>query len=136
MHIRSFLIAMLVLVTASMSAAADTQADEPGASSPDVEAVAPQARDAARAAPLPAAPIPPDKVDAERESLARIAYELEALKVMVRDAGRDAPTMARVQFRYDWLLSDLELIERGIQDHLDAPRQPRVVVPLKGDYRR
>ena len=77
-----------------------------------------------------------DKVDFERESLARIAHELVALKVQVEDAARAAPTMARVQFRYDWLAADLDLIERAIREHLDAPRQPRAIVPLKGDYRR
>jgi RAQPRD family integrative conjugative element protein len=105
--------------------------------SPDAEAIAPQAHGAARATPRPATPIMMmDKVDVERESLARIAHEIEALKAQVRDAARGAPTMARVQFRYDWLESDLELMQRGIQDHLDAPRQPRAVTPLKGDYRR
>ena len=77
-----------------------------------------------------------DKVDFERESLARIAHELVALKAQVEDAARAAPTMARVQFRYDWLTTDLDLIERAIREHLDAPRQPRAIVPLKGDYRR
>ncbi len=77
-----------------------------------------------------------DKVDFERESLARIAHELVALKAQVDDAARAAPTMARVQFRYDWLTTDLDLIERAIREHLDAPRQPRAIVPLKGDYRR
>ena len=49
---------------------------------------------------------------------------------------RQGNTMARVQFRYDWLDQDLELMRRAVADHLDAPRQPRPVPPLKGDYRR
>jgi RAQPRD family integrative conjugative element protein len=84
----------------------------------------------------PVAPRAVDRVDLERETLARLAGELLLLQAEVHDAARSAPTMARVQFRYDWLESDLELIERGIRDHLDAPRQPRAVAPLKGDYRR
>jgi RAQPRD family integrative conjugative element protein len=76
-----------------------------------------------------------DQVDAEREALANIAHELVLLKGQVQDASRSAPTMARVQFRYDWLESDLDLIERAIREHLDAPRQPRAIPALKGDYR-
>lgn len=87
---------------------------------------------AAESSPPPAA----DKADMERETLARLAGEIVLLEAEVEDAARNAPTATRVQFRYDWLASDLELIERGIRDHLDAPRQPRVIEPLKGDYRR
>lgn len=76
-----------------------------------------------------------DSMDAEREALSRIQYELQQLQTQVRDAARNAPTGTRVQFRYDWLASDLELINRSIRDHLDAPRQPRPIPPLKGDYR-
>ena len=76
-----------------------------------------------------------DSMDAEREALSRIQYELQQLQTQVREAARNAPTGTRVQFRYDWLASDLELINRSIQDHLDAPRQPRPIPPLKGDYR-
>lgn len=76
-----------------------------------------------------------DSMDAEREALSRIQYELQQLQTQVREAARNAPTGTRVQFRYDWLASDLELINRSIQDHLDAPRQPRAIPPLKGDYR-
>lgn len=87
-------------------------------------------------APSPGAQIQSaDTTDAEREALARIHYEIEMLKRQVTDASRTAPGATRVQFRYDWLLNDLELIGRGIQDHLDAPRQPRQIQPLKGDYR-
>lgn len=77
----------------------------------------------------------PDATDAERESLARIQYEIQLLQQQVREAGKNAPRGARVQFRYDWLANDLEMISRSVQDHLDAPRQPRAVPPLKGDYR-
>ena len=74
--------------------------------------------------------------DSERESLARIAQELRRLQTQVADASRHADTSARVKFRYDWLEKDLELVLRGVTDHLDAPRQPRPVPPLTGDYRR
>jgi RAQPRD family integrative conjugative element protein len=74
--------------------------------------------------------------DSERESLARIAQELQRLQRQVEEAAKTADTSARVKFRYDWLEKDLELIQRGVTDHLDAPRQPRPVPPLMGDYRR
>lgn len=72
----------------------------------------------------------------EREKLARIAHELDSVKALVSDAERTAPTGQRVKFRYDWLLRDLELLRQGVSSHADAPRQPRPVVPLRGDYRQ
>lgn len=74
--------------------------------------------------------------DAEREQLARISHELLQLQAMVADAGRRMPGTQRVRFRYDWLQRDLELVRQGIDDHIDAPRQPRPVPALRGDYRQ
>jgi RAQPRD family integrative conjugative element protein len=74
--------------------------------------------------------------DSEREALARIAQELQRLQAQVAQAAKGADTSARIKFRYDWLEKDLELVQRGVTDHLDAPRQPRPVPPLAGDYRR
>ena len=74
--------------------------------------------------------------DIERDNLARIAYELRALQAQVREASERADATARVKFRYDWLERDLALVEGGIAQHLDAPRQPRPVPPLSGDYRQ
>lgn len=74
--------------------------------------------------------------DAERESLAVLAHELSLLKARVDQVSLQADTTARIRFRYDYLAADLELVKRGIEDHLDAPRQPRLIAPLKGDYRR
>jgi RAQPRD family integrative conjugative element protein len=74
--------------------------------------------------------------DAEREQLARIEYELERLQAMVGEASKHAPSGQRVKFRYDWLQRDLALVRQGIDEHLDAPRQPRPVPPLRGDYRQ
>ena len=85
---------------------------------------------------LMAAGIARADADSERESLARIAQELRRLQAQVADASRNADTSARVRFRYDWLAKDLELVLRGVTDHLDAPRQPTPVPPLMGDYRR
>ena len=74
--------------------------------------------------------------DIERDNLARIAHELRALQAQVREAAQRADATNRVKFRYDWLERDLALVEGGIAQHLDAPRQPRPVPPLSGDYRQ
>ena len=77
-----------------------------------------------------------DKVDVERERLANLVQEVAYLRLQVADAARLAPGATRVQFRYDWLDRDLELIQHGIQEHFDAPRQPRPAPSLRGSYRR
>ncbi len=74
--------------------------------------------------------------DSEREQLARLSIELQHLQARVAEASKNAPSSARVKFRYDWLQRDLDLVRRGVDDHLDAPRQPRAVPPLRGDYRQ
>lgn len=74
--------------------------------------------------------------DRERENLARLEHELALLTQEVRAAKADAPALARIHFQYEDLARDLELIRAGIAEHLNAPRQPRPVEPLQGDYRR
>ena len=71
--------------------------------------------------------------DAEREHLARLAHELEALAPLLDGAQRHADPDARIRFRHDWLRQDLERVQQGIQEHLQAPRaEPRRVAPLHG----
>ncbi|WP_230971767.1 integrative conjugative element protein, RAQPRD family [Nitrogeniibacter aestuarii] len=72
----------------------------------------------------------------ERENLARIQNELRFLKQQVQDAAAHGGTGDRIRFRYDWLARDLDLMALAIDEHLDAPRQPRSVPPLRGDYRQ
>jgi RAQPRD family integrative conjugative element protein len=75
--------------------------------------------------------------DAEREALARLAQELDALAPLIAEAEAQSSPDTRIRFRYDWLRQDLDKIRQGIADHLDAPRpEPRSVPPLRGDYRR
>lgn len=75
--------------------------------------------------------------DAEREALARITQELDALTPLIRRAKSQSNPEARIRFRYDWLRQDLERVRVGIQEHIDAPRaEPRTFPPLRGDYRR
>ncbi len=88
------------------------------------------------AAVTPAAQAASGDADTERENLARISSELERIQVMVKEAADRAPSGQRVKFRYDWLLQDLQMLHEGVNDHVDAPRQPRPVPPLRGDYRQ
>jgi RAQPRD family integrative conjugative element protein len=88
------------------------------------------------AAGLSAAQVARADEDAERENLARIANEVARLEVMVKEASASAPSGQRVKFRYDWLQRDLQLLREGVEQHVDAPRQPRPVAPLRGDYRQ
>jgi RAQPRD family integrative conjugative element protein len=75
--------------------------------------------------------------DAEREALARLIHELEALDPLIETAESQANPDARIRFRYDWLRQDLERIRVGIREHIDAPRaEPRTFPPLRGDYRQ
>ena len=74
--------------------------------------------------------------ESERIYLMRIDNELAQVQKMVAAASRDAPPARQVNFRYEWLMNDLDIMRRGIQQHLGAPRQPRPVQPLRGDYRQ
>jgi RAQPRD family integrative conjugative element protein len=75
--------------------------------------------------------------DAEREVLARLIHEIEALGPLIETAEAQAILDARIRFRYEWLRQDLSRIRAGIQDHIDAPRaEPRAFPPLRGDYRQ
>ncbi len=75
--------------------------------------------------------------DAEREVLARLIHELEAVEPLIAKAQSQANPDARIRFRYDWLRQDLERVRLGIREHINAPRaQPRNYPPLRGDYRR
>ena len=75
--------------------------------------------------------------DAEREALAKVIHELNALDSLIKRAAANAEQDSRIRFRYDWLRQDLKQIKDGIQSHIDSPRaQPRSFPPLRGDYRR
>ena len=84
----------------------------------------------ALAGPAPAA-------DAEREALARLAHELDALAALVAAAEAGANPAERVRFRYDWLRRDLARVREGVLEHATADQaEPRPYPPLRGDYRR
>ena len=46
--------------------------------------------------------------DGERESLARITHELEAIQPLITEAAAQANPDARIRFQYDWLRQDLK----------------------------
>ena len=86
---------------------------------------------------LAATPASYADASAEREALATIRHELQAVESVINNAQAQAHKDARIRFQYDWLRQDLKQIKAGIQSHIDAPRaQPRSFPPLRGDYRR
>jgi RAQPRD family integrative conjugative element protein len=75
--------------------------------------------------------------DGEREVLARISHELQAIRPLIDQAASQSNPGARIRFQFDWLRQDLDQIRRGIQEHIETPRsEPRTFPPLRGDYRR
>jgi len=75
--------------------------------------------------------------DLEREYLALLANEIDALEAILHKAELNQDKDARVKFQYDWLRSDLTQMKQGVLAHINAPRnQPRKVAPLKGEYRQ
>jgi len=85
---------------------------------------------------LPIYPVFAD-ADGERETLARIIHELQAIQPLITEAASQANPDARIRLQYDWLRQDLDRIRLGIQEHIDPPRsEPRSFPSLRGDYRR
>ncbi|MGH8577731.1 MAG: RAQPRD family integrative conjugative element protein [Gammaproteobacteria bacterium] len=73
----------------------------------------------------------------EREHLARLAHEIDALKALADAAEAQAGYPQRIRFQYAWLNQDLDRVRHGILEHLNAPQgEPRQIAPLAGDYRR
>jgi len=69
------------------------------------------------------------------QDLHQALNELDAAKVYVTEASKEEPVGERVQFHYDWLLSDIDQVESGINEKFDKPEiEPRVIAPIKGDY--
>ena len=56
--------------------------------------------------------------DAEREALAKVIHELNALESLIKRAEANAEQDSRIRFRYDWLRQDLKQIKDGIQSHI------------------
>jgi RAQPRD family integrative conjugative element protein len=80
---------------------------------------------------------PATAADSEREALARLAHELEALAPLVDAAEAGADRTERVRFRYDWLRRDIRRVREGVLEHATSDQaEPRRYEPLRGDYRR
>ena len=60
--------------------------------------------------------------DAEREALAHLIHEIEALEPLIRTAQSQANPDARIRFRYDWLRQDLARSVGGAGTHRCAAR--------------
>jgi RAQPRD family integrative conjugative element protein len=74
--------------------------------------------------------------EGEREALARVAHELDALAPMIAEAEAQADPDANIRFECGWLRDDLVRMKLGLREHTTATRQqPRSFPPLKGDYR-
>ncbi len=72
----------------------------------------------------------------EAETLAKIDHEITALGALVKTAKAQSDRTKRIQFDYQALEADLELVKQGIRRHVLSPRvQPRSYPALKGDYR-
>ena len=75
--------------------------------------------------------------DTERQYLALLANEINALDALVHKAELNRDKDARVKFQYEQLRADLTETRAAILRHVNAPRTtPRKVAPLQGDYRQ
>ena len=74
--------------------------------------------------------------DGEREQLARLVHELEALQPLLKAAQSQADPDARIRFEHTWLAHELDRVKRGVEEHIKAPQtHPRQFPALQGDYR-
>lgn len=83
----------------------------------------------------------------ERVYLLQLLHQINAMQPTLIAAQKAQSQTARVQFHYtvyvdaegkrhNGLSEDLQLIRTGIQEQLDhAPREPRAMEPISGDYR-
>ena len=85
-----------------------------------------------------ASPSSASDATAEHEQLAALARQLNLIDRLAEHAAKSAPQeRARYHFDYARLRGDLKRVRAGLQDYLVPQRaQPRVSVPLAGDYVR
>lgn len=73
--------------------------------------------------------------DREREALARLAREIQALMPLAESAAAASDAEAAIRFQHEWLQRDLDRVTAGILEYLYEVRQkPRRVPELKGSY--
>lgn len=74
---------------------------------------------------------------AERQALAQVTKEMQALERLVNETSKLSKDDSRVRFSYDSLMYDLKKIREGVERHLAQPINP--VLPseiknLRGNY--
>jgi len=73
--------------------------------------------------------------DQERSALQRFHVELEAISKIIDEAEQAANPNDRRQVNYQRLRGDLQKIQQGILDAINAERrEPRSLSPIEGDY--
>ena len=71
----------------------------------------------------------------ENTDLARISNILNSVYPLIVDAEQHATPNTRIKFRYDWLRSDIQAIQAGIAQKINAAKiEPRIVKPLQTQY--
>ena len=74
--------------------------------------------------------------DQERSTLQRLNAELEAISEIIDEAEQAVNVHDRRLVDYQRLRSDLQKIQQGILDTVNAERrEPRSLPPVDGDYR-
>ena len=74
--------------------------------------------------------------DQERSALQRLKTELGTAANIISEAQQSANQRDRRQVDYQRLSDDLQKIQQGILDAINAERrEPRSLPPLDGDYR-
>ena len=73
--------------------------------------------------------------DQERSVLQRLHVELSTISKIIDEAQQAANADDRRQVDYQRLKSDLQKIQQGILDAVNAQRRdPRLLPPIEGDY--
>jgi len=71
----------------------------------------------------------------ENTTLSRISNILNAVYPLIAKAQKEADPNTRVKFRYDWLQKDIQAIQSGIAERINASKiEPRAIQPLKTHY--
>ena len=74
--------------------------------------------------------------DQERSALQRLHSELEAITTIINEAQQAADLADRKQISYHKIRADLQKIQQGILDAVNAERrEPRSLPPISGEYR-
>ena len=74
--------------------------------------------------------------DQERSALQRLHSEIEAITTIINEAQQAANHNDRKQISYQKIRTDLQKIQQGILDAVNAERrEPRSLPPISGEYR-